>query len=233
MSTLKKKYKHIFFDLDRTLWDFDRNSSETLRDIISVFKLDTIAPQDGFVKRYNKHNDFVWDLYRQGKMTKKMLRQERFQRTLSDFGLNDPSLINEISEYYIENSPVKGNLIDGAMEVLEYLFPTYTLYIVSNGFLETQIRKLKSSGIFQYFAKIYTSDNIGAAKPNKEFFRHAITASNARINDSIVIGDDYENDFIGAKEFGVDQIWLNVNHTPCEIHPTFEIFTLSEIKNIL
>lgn len=166
-------------------------------------------------------------------MSKKVLREERFLRTLADFDLYDAALANKISEYYIDNSPVKGYLIDGAREVLKYLFMTYTLHIISNGFYETQIRKLKSCGIFQYFTKIYTSDTIGAAKPDKNFFRYAITASNARKKESIVIGDDYENDFIGARNFGLDQIWLNSNNSPAVMQATYEISGLSEIKTIL
>lgn len=229
-----KRYKHIFFDLDRTLWDFDKNSAETLQDIIRDFRLqELIKDRRKFISVYNKHNDRVWHLYRNKEITKAELRVERFRRTLSEFKLNDLVLAKKISNYYINNSPNKGHLIEHACEILDYLRPSHSLYIVSNGFYDTQVRKLKTSGIDKYFKMIFTSDRIGAAKPNKLFFQYALSSSNAKKAESLVIGDDFTNDIMGAKNFGLDQLWFNPDNISCNVAPTFETTSLAEIKNIL
>lgn len=229
-----KKYKHLFFDLDRTLWDFDKNSSETLREIIIEFRLHKKVPDPKeFIRRYNIHNDFVWDLYRNRKITKNDLRVARFRLLLADYEFHNEEFIKTIDEYYVSHSPEQGNLIDGAIEVLEYLYHKYKLHIVSNGFHETQLRKLEAANIAQFFERIYTSDRIGAAKPNKRFFEYALKSTNARKNESIVIGDDFENDVLGASNFGIDQIWYNPKKDTAEIRPTYQISKLTEIKNIL
>lgn len=228
------KYKHVFFDLDRTLWDFQTNSSSALSDIVEVFELkDKVTSVEDFVKSYNKHNDYVWDLYRKNEITKDVLRVERFRSVLEDFGIEDPELTEKVQVYYVENSPKKGHLLPGAMDLLEYLHGRYKMYIITNGFQHTQLEKAKWANIDGFFERIFTSDKIGAAKPSQKIFEHSLKSSNARKVETIVIGDDVINDISGAKSFGLDQLWYNPHQEKSSITPTYEVRHLSEIKNIL
>ncbi len=229
-----KNYKHIFFDLDRTLWDFERNSSLTLLEILEHHNLkDKITDTGLFVQTYHKYNDYVWDLYKKKKIRKQELRTERFRLLLNNFGIHDINLAQSIDKYYIENAPKKPLVIHPAHQVLDYLYKKYQLYIISNGFWEVQETKLKSSNIRRYFIKIYTSDKIGTSKPDKRFFEYAVKSANARKSESLVIGDDIENDISGARNFGIDQVWYNPSELKTELNPTFTIRHLDELLDIL
>lgn len=229
-----RKYKHIFFDLDRTLWDFDKNSSLTLLEIIEHFDLtNKVKDKDNFCQTYHKYNEYVWGLYRNNQIKKKELRKERFRLLFADFNLYDPKLIESVDDYYVKNSPKKPITIDSAEEVLQYLDARYCLSIISNGFQEVQELKLISSKLRHYFRFIFTSDKIGAAKPGKQFFEYTIKSANARKTESLVIGDDIHKDIVGAKNFNVDQVWFNPSGKTAHIKPTFEIHHLKEIMEIL
>jgi putative hydrolase of the HAD superfamily len=229
-----RKYKHLFFDLDRTLWDFDKNSSETLTDAVFHFELqDKIQDIGNFISHFNLHNDFVWELYRQRKMNKEKVRFERFRLTLEPYGIDDPAQINELQLYYISNAPLKKNLLDDCIEVLEYLVERYSLYIVSNGFYEIQMLKMQSGKIESYFKKVFTSDVLGHSKPDRKIFEHAVKSVNARKTESLFIGDDPINDIEGPKNFGIDQVWLMTDVALCNAIPTYTIESLSELKNFL
>lgn len=229
-----KKYKHLFFDLDRTLWDFDKNSAETLTEAIHHFKLDTvIANIPAFIQEFNIHNNFVWDMYRQKKMNKETVRFERFRLALEPYGISDAGLINNLRAYYISNAPLKKNLLDDCIDVLEYLSMKYNLYIVSNGFYENQLLKMQSGKIDKYFKKVFTSDKSGHSKPDKKIFELAVKTVNAKKAESLFIGDDPVNDIEGPKKFGIDQVWLKTNSESCPVKPTFIIENLAELKNIL
>lgn len=186
-----------------------------------------------FSKRYHKHNEEVWGMYRKKQIRKHELRIERFRRLLNDYDMKDEGFIQEISSYYIEHSPRKPILVKDAKEILDYLSPNYSLYIISNGFYEAQCQKLISSNIADYFKKVFTSEKIGDSKPSRYFFEYTIKTCNAKKTDSLVIGDDLDNDIIGAMKFGLDQIWLNPQETVGQLEPTYTIKGLNEIKNIL
>lgn len=229
-----RKYKHIFFDLDRTLWDFDTNSSQTLLEIISYFNLQKyVYDTKTWTLAYKKYNKLVWKLLEEKKLNKQELRLERFRLLFEEFHISEKDLIAEVSKYYIANSPTKSELMPYVKEVLQYLHLNYKLHIVSNGFYDIQIIKLKASGIDNYFEKVYTSDKILAAKPDKRIFQEAVKSVNAKKTQSIFIGDNLEKDIIGAKGFGMDQIWYNHDNIKSDFIPSFEIKSLLEIKNIL
>jgi putative hydrolase of the HAD superfamily len=226
-------YQYIFLDLDRTLWDFDTNSSNTLLDIINEFKLHTyIEKSEKWLKTYVKYNIQVWDLYEQRKISKKDLRLERFRLLLDDFNI-PVDLTKSVSEYYISHSPLKTALMPHAVEVLKYLKSKYKLSIVSNGFYETQLKKLKASGLIDYFEKVFTSDLLKVAKPNVEIYREVVKNVNARKRNSLFIGDNLANDVVGPRKFGMDQVWYNHDNVKSDIHPTYEIKSLIELKHIL
>lgn len=229
-----KTYNHIFFDLDRTLWDFHKNSSDTLLEIMDKFSLHKIIHDEQiFIEKYNFFNDKLWDDLRSGKIKKPELRKERFRLLMEYFNVDDEQLIGEISRYYINTTPAKKKLIPGTKEVLEYLCGKYQLYIITNGFYDVQLTKLISSGISRYFQKTFTSDKIGSAKPKPEIFNYALSYVNARKAESIMVGDDAHNDVYGAHMARIDQIYFNREGKPCEIEPTYEIKELIELKEIL
>ena len=186
------KYKHIFFDLDRTLWDFEYNSHETLLELCKSYNLKEKGVENSleFIKIYKTHNTKLWDLYRVDKISQKDLRRERFQRTLSDFGINDFDLSEKIGEDYIQVCPRKNKLYPFAIEVLEYLKQKYPLHIITNGFDKTQHIKLEHSGLKQYFDKIITSEKLGVKKPNPAIFQHAIEMANTNKEERVYIGDN-------------------------------------------
>lgn len=230
-----RKYQHVYFDLDRTLWDFDTNVGETLIEILAKFKIFEEVPDASvWVDSYRRINKQVWQQFEERKINKTTLRQERFRLLLKEFGVVNEALVVEISQYFIANSPFKKALMPNAKEVLAYLSGKYKLYIISNGFYATQQRKLESSGIKTYFTKVFTSDKYMVAKPAREIFEIALKSVNARKEKSIMIGDSFDKDILGARSFGMDQIWYNHDgRDGDEIGATYKVLALSEIKKIL
>ena len=228
------KYKHIYFDLDRTIWDFDKNAYDTFRDIFGKYELVNIFQTfDNFYETYTKHNDILWEEYRNGKIKKSVLSYKRFSLTLAEFGANDEDLAKKIAYDYISLSPTKKQLFPFAHETLEYLSEKYKLYIITNGFNEVQFTKLKNSDLDKYFIKVFTSEDAGAQKPNPVIFKHALTNVNACISESIMIGDDLQVDVLGAKSFGLDQVFFNPKNEKHSEDVTHEISSLKELQEIL
>ena len=227
-------YKHIFFDLDRTLWDFEKNSSDTLSEILEEFSLyGIISDKDDFIKVFNYYNERLWDFYRMGKIKKFILRQERFRLVLNRYGIKNHELVARVSKYYLDKNPLKTNLITDSKETLEYLSGKYKLYIISNGFYDVQVTKLINSSISKYFTKIFTSDRIGHAKPDINIFEYAVRSLHAHKEECIMIGDDETKDIMGAKNAKIDQVYFNPNNIPINVQPTFEIRSLIELKKLL
>jgi len=225
---------HIFFDLDRTLWDFEINSYSTLEELFSVFNLKEkgIQNTDEFISIYKAHNEKLWGLYRVGKISQKDLRRERFQRALSDFGIIDTVLAEQIGEQYISICPKKNQLFPYSIEVLDYLFGKYKLHIITNGFHKVQHVKLKHANLTKYFDVIITSEKVGVMKPNPKIFEFALETANAKSNESVYVGDDLEVDILGCQNCGIDGIYFNPkseNHTE---KVAFEISCLSQLKEL-
>ena len=194
------KIKHIFFDLDHTLWDFDSNSKETLRELHEEFGLANhgIEKPEFFIQRYILHNDKLWSLYRENRISKKRLRSARFEATLLDFNVKDKLLAKRIGAAYVEQSPQKTKLHDGAIKVLETLRLNYDLHIISNGFEEVQMVKLNASGLMPFFNEIVTSERAKSKKPNPRIFDYAMKVTGAASDDSLMVGDNYDIDIQGA-----------------------------------
>lgn len=234
MRITLQKYKHIYFDLDRTLWDFENNSKAAIENVLKKFELKELLAQfDLFIQRYNIYNERLWALYRKGQIKKSQLRVTRFHLTLKEFDINNLELAKKIDKEYIATSPRNTFLMPGTLEVLNHLSKKYSLYIITNGFKEVQNIKLHSSGLINYFIKVFTSDDIGYPKPDKRIFEAAIKSSNAKKKDCLMIGDDLDIDIIGAKKFGIDQVYFNKDDILHEEKPTFEINTLTELLKIL
>jgi putative hydrolase of the HAD superfamily len=230
-----RRYKHLFFDLDCTLWDYLLNSTEALSEIFKSYKLQEITSDfEKFKRSFHIHNEAVWKEYREGRIQKDTLRILRFERTLEDLGITDYNLARKLNSDFVNISPRKTKLIPGTMEVLRYLKDkNYKMYIITNGFMQIQELKISVSGLSDYFIKIFTPENIGYIKPHRAIFEYAVKSVNAHKTESIMIGDDLEMDIIGAREFGIDQIYFNPHAKNHNEKITYEIASLYELKNLL
>ncbi|OUR91377.1 noncanonical pyrimidine nucleotidase, YjjG family [Flavobacteriales bacterium 34_180_T64] len=220
-----KDIKHIFFDLDHTLWDFDKNSSLAFDKIFKLHNV-TVNTTD-FLSVYEPINFDYWRLYREEKVSKSNLRYGRLKDSFDaiNFEVSD-QLIDLLSVDYINYLTTFNHLLKGSIEILQYLQPKYELHIITNGFEEAQIRKMNSSNIRHYFKTITNSEMAGVKKPNPIIFDFALNVANASAHESLMIGDNYEADIIGALEVGFDAIYYNYhNHDP-EPH-------IKEIKDLV
>jgi len=203
--------KHIFFDLDHTIWDFDRNAEETLNELYNTYKLNELGLNScsDFIAIYTKNNHQLWADYHLGKITKDFLRAERFSKTFIQLGIHPDSVPHQFEDDYVNISPTKTNLFEGAENVLSYLKEKYTLHIISNGFKETTLTKMNLSGLNPYFDNVIISEDVGVNKPNPEIFEYALDKAKAAKGESIMIGDSLEADIYGALNFGMEAIFFN------------------------
>lgn len=229
------KYKHIFFDLDHTLWDTNRNSAESLSEIYTELNLAAkgINSLDSLLKSYHSHNERVWGLWAENKIGPDALRINRFVHTLNDFGIDDIELAEQMSRLFLARTPYKKHILPGAVDVLKYLKGKYTLSIITNGFKESQIIKLRESGIHTYFEQIIISEEVGFNKPDPAIFFHAMSAEKLSCKQCLMVGDSFEADIAGAHAAGIDQVHLNPQNIAVAFEPTHTISRLDELMEIL
>lgn len=229
------KYEHLFFDLDCTLWDFERNSVETLTELFDFLNINEklVSDKDDFITRYQLHNINLWKLYSIGNITKEELRYERFRLTFEEFNLTDAVLIKQMGDEYVKRSPLKKNLINYSEKVLNELSKKYQLHIITNGFEEVQFLKLKTCEILHHFNNIITSETADAKKPDKRIYDCALQLAGANSRNSLMIGDSLEADVIGAMNAGIDQVYFNPKKLSHEVKPTYEVGCLSELLKLL
>lgn len=223
--------KHIFFDLDHTLWDFDKNSEKAFK---QIFKEQQISVDfNKFIKIYLPINAEYWKLFRQGEVSKEELRFGRLKDTFNKFNYQvSDNFINKISNNYLEYLPVYNSLIEGAVELLEYLKRNYSLHIITNGFKEVQNQKLEKSNIKKYFQVVVTSECVGVKKPNPEIFEFALKEVKAKPEECVMIGDSYETDIIGAFNSGILPIHFNI-HKNNSLKGIISIDSLVDLKQYL
>jgi len=229
------KYKHIFFDLDHTLWDFDANARETLEQMHVDMKLmdKGIYDFDLFHKNYLQHNEKLWERYRKGFIKQDELRVKRMILCLLDFRIANDELAREMSDLFLQLLPTRTLLFPDTKEVLQYLRGKgYQLHLITNGFEKTQHNKLASSGLDIFFKEVITSERSNSLKPLKEIFEFALAQTGALISESIMIGDSLDVDIAGAMGVGMDQVHVNYNDSDQDITPTYTINKLSELKEI-
>ncbi len=223
--------KHIFFDLDHTLWDFEINSAKTFEFIFDQSKIDVKLTD--FLSHYIPINHKYWKLYREEKISKPKLRYGRLKEAFDGlkYTISD-DMIHHLSEIYIDNLSNYNTLFEGTIDVLKYLLPKYELHIITNGFEEVQLKKLKKSEILHFFDKVITSESVGVKKPNPVIFNHALKVANAEPKKSMMIGDNLEADILGAQQIGMQTIFFNIHNEPVN-NNTISINNLIEIKQYL
>jgi putative hydrolase of the HAD superfamily len=232
---MQKKYKHIFFDLDHTLWDFEKNAEETLVHLYHHYKLKSfgVKSPDIFIEKYREINAQMWVLYNKREITKDVLRVKRFEDAFMELGVDQKDIPHGIWDLYLEICPTKSHLFDGAKDLLEYLNGKYTLSIITNGFEETQHRKLKYSDIGKYFTHMLSSEKFGIAKPDPKIFNHLLQLNKASNTETIMIGDNMETDIKGAKAAAIDHVFFNPDKSDHNHDVEKEIHHLLELKEII
>ncbi|MDP9078062.1 MAG: YjjG family noncanonical pyrimidine nucleotidase [Bacteroidota bacterium] len=230
-----KTYKHIFFDLDHTIWDFDKNAEETLYELYDIYSLKEIGLQSAslFIETYTRHNHQLWAEYHTGKITKTELRDTRFKRAFAELGVDHDAMPEGFEDHYVKLCPTKTNLFPHAHETLQYLQCKYKLHLISNGFKEASELKVGNTNIGGYFENIIISEIVGVNKPDPAIFQHALDLAGAQKHESIMIGDSLEADVYGALNFGMDAIYFNPFNAPKPDDVPVQINGLDELVKIL
>jgi len=230
-----KKYRHIFFDLDHTIWDFDKNAEETLFELYDIYKLNEIGLPSAaiFIETYTRNNHQLWAEYHTGKISKTELRETRFKRTFLELGVPPDLLPLAFEDDYVKLCPTKTNLFPHAHETLTYLKDKYTLHLISNGFKESSELKVGNTNISGYFQHIIISETIGINKPDPAIFAHALDLAGAAKNESLMIGDSLEADVYGALNFGMDAIYFNPFYATKPDDVPLQVHHLKELTLIL
>lgn len=227
--------KHVFFDLDRTLWDFEKNSQQALKILYNELQLkDKIHNFYDFYHKYKNINSDLWILYGKGKITKEQLRISRFEKTLNKFGIIDEKLTIALNNGYIDISPNQTNVFPKAIETLSSLKKDgFKLHIITNGFKEVQYRKIENCGFTSFFEVIVCSEEVGKNKPSIEVFQHAMKLAQTNGTNSVMIGDDLHVDIIGASNAGMHSILFNPTKKYKKYTSGYQISSLDQIPGIL
>jgi putative hydrolase of the HAD superfamily len=229
-------YKDLFFDLDHTLWDFETNSKETIQELYTTHRLADlgIVDFDGFYATYSAHNHRLWDRYTKGFIKQEELRWKRVYLSLLEFKVANEPLAKEMSQAYLEILPNKKHLFPYTIEILEYLKQKdYKMHLITNGFETVQFKKIKNSGLQDYFIEVITSEASNSLKPQKEIFEYALKNANATVAESIMIGDNESADIQGGINMGMDTIFVNHIQAIPTIPATYTIQHLKELETIL
>ena len=230
-----KIYKHLFFDLDHTLWDFDTNAKFAMQELFAHLQLEEkiAAPFDAFYENYLEHNRRLWDRYHKGYINTEDLKWKRMWRTLLDFKIGDEALAREMSAGFLEFLPVKKEVFPYTFEILDYLGAKgYRLHLITNGFEKVQHTKLKHSGLHKYFEQVITSERSNSMKPKPEIFEFALKLAGAEAAESIMLGDNLDADIAGAINFGLDNVFVNHTNVETLLKPTYIIKHLKELEEI-
>ena len=226
-------YDHLFFDLDNTLWDFTTNSRLAMEQTMTQNGLISKLPSFGaFFEVYERINHSLWSDYHTKKITKQKLIIERFSRSMQAFGINDYDWI-ELNSLYLENMAIQTQLFPGTVETLTTLKSKgYQMHIITNGFKEVQHSKLSNCGLDRFFTKVFISEDVKTTKPHQQIFEHALKSTNASKKRSIMIGDSWETDIIGALNFGMDQIMF-LNHGQNPVPESVKLLKLASSSTFL
>ena len=235
LNSIKSEINHLFFDLDHTIWDFDKNAEETLHELYHSHSLKQLGMHSvsDFIEVYTRNNHQLWADYHVGKITKQMLRDTRFSKTFIDLGLTSESIPPQLEDDYVRICPTKLNLFPQAHETLKYLSGSYSLHLISNGFQEATEMKVSNTNLSKYFTTIVISEVVGCNKPDKAIFQFALNGANAKVNESLMIGDSIEADIRGAQNFGMKAIYFNPEGKEKPDDVEFEITELNQLITFL
>ena len=230
-----QRYKNLFIDLDDTIYDFSAASREAFMETYELLHYDRFFDSfDHYYSIYEPYNLELWHIYGKGKISKEELNIRRYSYPLEVVGVHDQELADTFCREALGRIPTKDKLIDGAIELLEYLRPKYNMYILSNGFKELQSHKMRTAGIDKYFDALILSEDIGVNKPNRELYEYALQKTGSKREESIMIGDMFETDIVGAANIGMEQIYFNPKRKESHTFaPTYMVDELLQIKDIL
>ena len=224
--------QHVFFDLDHTLWDFEKNSDLAFQKVFTKHSITLNI--ETFLTVYKPLNFNYWKLFREENVTKDKLRYGRLKDSFDalNYTISD-AIIDEMAVDYLDFLPDFNYLFDGTFELLDYLKDKYKLHIITNGFEEVQNKKMMSSNIYHYFDKIITSESVGVKKPNPKVFTYALDIAKANKDNSIMIGDNIEADIEGALSVGMQAIHCNFDNVSHHKSNLVSVSSLLEIKQYL
>lgn len=229
-----KNYQHLFFDLDHTLWDYERNSAEALLELYEYYGFAGMGLEyQVFLEVFHKVNNDLWDKFNCGQIERAELRDTRFSIILGKLGIDAALVPDDIGLRYLQIAPQKSHVIPESHRVLDILKTRYRLHILSNGFDDVQLSKLRHAGLQRYFDRVITSDNSGSRKPEIRIFEYALEQTGADRSNSLFIGDNPKTDIDGARNSGIDHIFFNPGGLPLPYPDTFQIRHLDELLNIL
>ncbi|UAY56513.1 YjjG family noncanonical pyrimidine nucleotidase [Arachidicoccus terrestris] len=230
-----KTYQHLFFDLDHTIWDFEANAKDALREsyLYHELALSGIEPYENFYERYTYHNKRLWDRYTKGLIIQRELKWKRMFLTLLDFKIADEPLARSLSQDFLDRLPIRKKVFPYTFEILDYLKnKNYQLHLITNGFNRIQEQKLVHAGLQDYFEVMVTSEISGCLKPHAGIFEYAMEATGAQPDKSIMIGDNLVADIQGAANFGIDSVFTNhIEDTTAHV-ATYEVRHLRELEDI-
>jgi len=232
---MTRRYKSLFFDLDDTLWDTAYNNKVCLEEIYYDYQFGSYYPSfEEFFSAYMPYNLQLWAKYRNHEIDRNTLITERLLYVLRPMGIHDESFAWKLNNDFLYRTATKTKLVDGACDLLEYLAPKYRLFILSNGFREIQSLKMQNSGLASYFERIFLSEDVSIQKPHKKIFDYALKSSNSQRSETLMIGDCFEADIIGAQNARIDQLWYNpFQETAKGKPPTFTVHSLAEIMGVI
>lgn len=230
-----KTYQHLFFDLDHTLWDYDRNVQESLSEIHHLYQLENIGIKDAsaFITSFYNVNFKLWALYDVGKIDKDSLREKRFKLVFENAGADMNAVPKAMEEDFMHRTSSKPHVLPYTFEILDYLKPKYRLHIISNGFNESQAKKMDASGLTPYFDLVVTSETTGHKKPDPRIFQFAMDKLGTKSSETMMIGDNPNSDILGAIRANIDNVYFDPHEKGIEHQPTYTIKHLKELEKFL
>jgi putative hydrolase of the HAD superfamily len=230
-----KTYQHLFFDLDHTLWDYDRNVRESLSELFQIYSLQDVGIPtfEQFFNSFHEVNFQLWDDYNLGKIDKQGLRRERFPRIFYHAGGDPNAIPAPFEEDFMHRTSSKPHLFPHSKEILDYLRKSYRVHLITNGFDESQAKKMRSSGLTDYFELVVTSETTGYKKPDPRIFHYALEQLNTVPSACLMIGDNPNSDILGAQRADIDQVYFNPEGKASPIQATYEIRHLQELEQLL
>ena len=224
------KYKWLLFDLDGTLFDYDKSETVAFKKTFDDFKINY---KEEFLSSYDSINKQLWKKFELGQIEVEKLKVERFELLLDqiDHDVNPA----EFSKNYLVNLSNCTFLLDGVEELLRELDGKFKMMLITNGLKSVQRPRLKNSTIKNYFEDIVISEEVGSAKPDSKIFDIAFSKmNNPEKTKVLMIGDSLSSDIQGGINYNLDTCWLNVKSLNSNgLAPTYEIKNISELKNIL